>query len=153
MSRAALLVSVAVALAIACERPAERRNEREFAAKVMTGLLAYPRSSLVDVSAGQDAAQVTLATPTPPEEVATWYRRMLRLNGWDLVNDGLMGDGSVSIYAEKGKRPLWIRLKGSDGGSGTTYTLIGAQLPQDSAAADSAQRSGSSMSSNRIQRR
>jgi hypothetical protein len=156
MSRAALLLSVAVVFAVACERPAERTHEREFAAKVMTGLLAYPRSSLVDVSAGQDAAQVTLSTPAPPDEVATWYRRMLRLNGWDLVNDGLMGDGSVSIYAEKGKRPLWIRLKGSGGGSGTTYTLIGAQLPRDSAA-DSApavtQRSGSSMSSNRIQRR
>ena len=157
MSRATLLLPLAVALAVACERPAERRNEREFAAKVMTGLLAYPRSSLVDVSAGQDAAQVTLSTATPPADVATWYRRMLRVNGWDLVNDGVMGDGSISIYAEKGKRPLWIRLKASESGSGTTYTLIGAQLPQDSTAPDSApagaQRSGSSMSSNRIQRR
>jgi hypothetical protein len=160
MSRLVALIVVAGCCAVACERPAERTKEREFAAKVLSGLLAYPRSSVVDVSAGSDAAQVTLATPAPVQEVATWYRQMLRLNGWDLVNDGVMGDGSVSIYAEKGKRPVWVTLRATAGGAGTTYTLIGAQLPQDSAAAPTpapapppAQRSGSSMSSNRIQRR
>ena len=114
---------------------------------------------MVRVSAGQDAAQATLATAAPVADVATWYRQMLRLNGWDLRTDGVMRDGSVSIYAEKGQRPLWITLQATAGGSGTTYTLIGAQLPRDSAAAPPppaagpAQRSGSSMSSNRIQRR
>jgi len=160
MSRLVALIVVGGCCAAACERPAERTKEREFAAKVLSGLLAYPRSSVVDVSAGSDAAQVTLATPAPLQEVATWYRQMLRLNGWDLVNDGVMGDGSVSIYAEKGKRPVWVTLRATAGGAGTTYTLIGAQLPRDSAAAPPPppppppdQRSGSSMSSNRIQRR
>ncbi len=157
MSRLAALLCVVGCCAAACERPAERTNEREFAAKVLTGLLAYPRSSVVTVSAGQDAAQVTLSTPAAPQDVATWYRQMLRLNGWDLVNDGVTADGGVSIFAQKGERPLWITLKANAGGPGTTYTLIGADLSQDSAAAAPAaptgQRSGSSMSSNRIQRR
>jgi len=154
MSRLAVLLCVVGLGGAACERPAERTNEREFAAKVLTGLLAYPQSSVVGVSAGQDAAQVTLATPAALQDVATWYRQMLRLNGWDLVNDGVTGDGSVSIFAQKGKRPLWITLKANAGGPGTTYTLIGADLSQDSAAAaPTGQRSGSSMSSNRIQRR
>ena len=157
MSRFAVLLCVVGLSSGACERPAERTNEREFAAKVLTGLLAYPRSSVVGVSAGQDAAQVTLSTPAAPQDVATWYRQMLRLNGWDLVNDGVTADGGVSIFAQKGKRPLWITLKANAGGPGTTYTLIGADLSQDSAAAAPAaptgQRSGSSMSSNRIQRR
>ena len=139
-----------VGLCAACDRPAARHEEREFAAKVLSGLLAYPQSSVVSVSAGPEAAQVTLSTAAPVSEVATWYRQTLRLNGWDLQNDAVMSDGSLAIFAEQGKRPLWITLKASAGGTGTTYTLIGAELPKDSTPA---QRSGSSMSSNRIQRR
>jgi len=134
----------------ACERPAERRGERDFAAKVLTGVLAYPRSSVVGVSVGPDAAQATFSAPAPLQEVATWYRQMLRLNGWDLQSDAVMADGTLSIFAQLDKRPLWITLKPSDGGAGTTYTLIGAELPRDTT---TAQRSGSSMSSKRIQRR
>jgi hypothetical protein len=141
---------VALSICLACDRPAEQTKEREFAAKLLQGLLAYPRSTLVTVTAGQDAAQVTLSAPAPAAEVSKWYREMLRLNGWDLQNDAVANDGSVTIYAEKGRRPLWIMLTAEAGGAGTRYTLIGAQLPQDSA---DAQRSGSSMSSNRIQRR
>src|SRR2546426_6639540 len=159
MSRLLALVCVVGLCAGGCERAADQSKEREFTAQLLSGILAYPRSTVVRVSAGQDAAQATLATAAPVADVATWYRQMLRLNGWDLRTDGVMRDGSVSIYAEQGQRPLWITLQATAGGSGTTYTLIGAQLPRDSAAAPPppaagpAQRSGSSMSSNRIQRR
>ena len=90
--------------------------------------------------------------------MATWYRQMLRLNGWDLQSDAVLKDGSVAIFAQQDNRPLWITLKPNAGGPGTTYTLIGTELPRDSVKdslkmLDSAQRSGSSMSSNRIQRR
>jgi hypothetical protein len=138
-------------LCAGCDRPrAQAPKEREFAATLLQGLLAYPHSSVVSVTSGTDAAQATLSAFAPVDTVATWYRQMLRLNGWDLQNDAVMSDGSVSIFALQGKRPLWITLKHTPGGHGTTYTLIGAELPTDSAAA---QRSGSSMSSNRIQRR
>jgi hypothetical protein len=136
-------------LCAGCDRPPPpQRPQREFAATVLQGVLAYPHSSVVSVTGGTDAAQATFSAPAPVDSVATWYRRMLRLNGWDLQNDAVMNDGSVSIFAQQGKRPLWITLKGTPGGPGTTYTLIGTELPKDSA-----QRSGSSMSSNRIQRR
>jgi hypothetical protein len=79
---------------------------------------------------------------------------MLRLNGWDLQNDAVMNDGSVAILAQQGARPLWITLKANSGGPGTIYTLMGAELPKDSVPDSVAlQRSGSSTSSNRIQRR
>lgn len=117
----------------------------------MEGLLAYPRSSLVNISTGTDAAQVTLTAPEPAAKVAEWYRQVLRLNGWDLQNDATGADGSMTIYAEKGRRPLWIMLR-PDGPAATRYTLIGAELPKDTAST-AVQRSGSSMSSNRIQRR
>ena len=143
-------VLLVAGLCAACDRPPQERQEREFAATVLHGVLAYPQSSVVSVARGSDAAQATFSAPAPVQTVATWYRQVLRLNGWDLQNDAVMNDGSVAIFAQQGKRPLWITLKATPGGSGTTYTLIGAELPKDSAAA---QRSGSSMSSNRIQRR
>ena len=135
-------------LCAGCDRPPPQRPQREFAATVLRGVLAYPHSSVVSVAGGTDAAQATFSAPAPVDSVATWYRRTLRLNGWDLQNDAVMNDGSVSIFAQQGKRPLWITLKDTPGGPGTTYTLIGTELPKDSV-----QRSGSSMSSNRIQRR
>jgi hypothetical protein len=137
MSRLAPLLLAAV-LGAACNRAPDQRQdreqEREFAASVLHDLLAYPRSSVVSVTRGADAAQVTFSAPAPVDSVATWYRRMLRLNGWDLQNDAIMNDGSVAISALKGTRPLWITLKATPGGTGTTYTLIGAEPPKDSAA-------------------
>ena len=153
MSRLSAVLLVAV-LCPACERPPQQRPARDVAAGVLQGVLTYPQSSVVNVTNGADAAQATLTAPAPVQAVATWYRQMLRLNGWDLVNDAVMNDGSVAIFAQQGTRPLWVTLKGSAGGAGTTYTLIGAELPKDSVKDSVAlQRSGSSMSSNRIQRR
>ena len=143
------LVIVLVCCA-ACERPGEGTSERELAAKVLTGVLAYPHSTLTGVSAGQDAAQATITTPAPLPRVAAWYRETLKLNGWQVRTDQAMADGSIAIYADSGRRPLWITLRANVGAPGTTYTLVGAILGADTT---KVQRSGSSMSSNRIQRR
>jgi hypothetical protein len=127
---------LALVLLAACERPGERTSERALAAKVLTGVLAYPRSTVVSVSAGQDAAEVVLTTPAPPPAVATWYRQALKLNGWRVKNDQTMADGSLAIYADsggRGGRPLWITLRANQGGPGTTYTLIGAVVARDTA--------------------
>jgi len=143
------LVIVLVCCA-ACERPGEGTSERELAAKVLTGVLAYPHSTLTGVSAGQDAAQATFTTPASLPRVAAWYRETLKLNGWQVRTDQAMADGSIAIYADSGRRPLWITLRANVGAPGTTYTLVGAILGADTT---KVQRSGSSMSSNRIQRR
>ena len=149
MPRFAALLLLA-SLSTACKRPPEQRPDREFAAEVLHGIPAYPQSSVLSVASGSDAAQATLSAMAPVEKVATWYRQMLRLNGWDLQNDAVTRDGSVAIFAVRGTRPLWITFKANLGGAGTMYTVIGAQVATEDSAA---QRSGSSMSSNRIQRR
>ena len=145
-----LSLALALVLCAACERPGERTSERELAAKLLSGVLAYPHSTLVGVSAGQDAAQATFTTPAPLPTVAAWYREALTLNGWQVRTDQAMADGSIAISADSGRRPLWITLRANAGAPGTTYTLVGAILRADTT---KAQRSGSSMSSNRIQRR
>jgi hypothetical protein len=37
----------------------------------------------------------------------------------------------MTLYAQKGDRPLWITFRPNVGGPGTTYTMIG-EIPVDS---------------------
>ncbi len=143
----------AVALVAACERPSEDARARALTSRVLHDMLAYPGSSLVSFAAGEQAGQVVLTTPVSPDTVIAWYRRVLLLNGWELRQDQRRPDGSQVLYAVKAERPLWITLQRTAGAPGTTYTLIGAEAADTTTARDTAQASGSSMSSNRIQRR
>jgi len=141
---------IALVLFAACERAGEGAADRELAAAALQDVLAFPGSAVVSVSAGQDAAQAAFTTPAALQNVTAWYRVNLKLNDWDMKGDQLMADGSIALYAVRRGKPLWITLRRNNGGPGTTYTLVGTLPSADSARA---QRSGSSMSSNRIQRR
>jgi len=123
-------------VAVGCDRDRNAAEERALAARALKGALAYPGSAIVSISVGSDAAQVDLSTGAAVETVADWYRRALRLNGWEIHSDAADASGAVTIYAAKGKRPVWITLRPNVGGAGTTYTVIGAS-PADSMAVDS----------------
>lgn len=131
MSRAFHFLAAVVLLA-ACERPGNPAKTREFAARALRGALAYPRSSVVSVSAGDEAGEFVLSSPDSVGTVAAWYRRALPLNGWVLKRDVVDRTGAVTIYAEQGKRPLWITLRPNVGSMGTSFTLVGV-VPSDSA--------------------
>ena len=121
-------------LTLACDRPQET-DARQLASRALKGALSYPGSTILNIAAGTDAAEVTFTTVDPVERVAAWFRQALVLNAWELRNEGKGADGAVTIYAEKkGGRPLWLTLKPNVGGPGTTYTLIGALIEPDSAA-------------------
>ncbi len=121
-----------LALLAGCERPGENSAQtRRLAGKPLSGTLAYPRSTLVSVSAGEEAAQLLLSSPDSMKEVADWFLRALPLNGWDVKRIVSDGKGGVTIYAEQGKRPLWLTLHPNVGGPGTSYTMIGV-IPTDS---------------------
>ena len=107
--------------------------------QALHGMLIYPRSTTVSMTAGEDAAQVTLSTADSVERVAGWFREVLRLNGWALQSDVTNRDRSIAIAATKGARPLWITLQPNVGAAGTTYSIIGAVVSGDSVVvADSA---------------
>jgi len=125
-----MLCALAAVSFAACERRHEAES-RAMAVRVLQGVLVYPGSNLVSIASGTDAAEVQLASPASPEAVATWYRQTLRLNGWELKSDGRLPDGGITIYAEHGKRPLWITFHPGVGEPGTRYNLIGAQVMGD----------------------
>jgi hypothetical protein len=131
-----LLLALAL-LAAGCDRGGERNAEqdRALAGRALRGVLAYPQSSLVSLSAGTEAAELAFSSPAAVAEVAQWYRQALPLNGWELRSDQTGRDGTVSMYAEQGSRPLWLTLRPNVGGPGTSYTMVGAVVEPDSAKA------------------
>lgn len=131
MHRSFVLLSL---LVLACDRP-QAGDARQLAARALQGALSYPGSTILNISAGTDAAEVRLATADPVDRVAEWFRQALVLNGWELRNEGKAAEGAITIYAEKKDgRPLWVTLQPNVGAPGTTYTLIGAIIEPDSAA-------------------
>jgi len=125
MRRFLPVLLLAVAVTVACER---RRapDPQAMVRQALHGVLVYPQSLQIGMAAGEEAAQITLTTPDSIGRVASWFRQVLVLNRWTLQSDVTESDGSVSIAALQGKRPLWITLRPNAGAPGTTYTIIGA---------------------------
>jgi hypothetical protein len=116
---------VLLALVAACERPDDQARARVAAGRALRGTLAYPRSSAVNVAAGEEAAQLSMTSPDSVAMIVAWFRKALPLNGWVIQREAAAAGGAVTLYAQKGERPLWITLRPNVGGSGTTYTMIG----------------------------
>jgi hypothetical protein len=127
----ALRFGFVLALLTACERPGSVQETRQRTSQALSGALAYPRSSPVTASAGEEAAQLVMTSPDSVTVVARWFLEALPLNHWDVKRTVSDRSGTVTIYAEQGKRPLWLTLRPSAGGPGTTYTMIGV-IPTDS---------------------
>src|ERR1700758_4298923 len=98
MRQTPVLLLLALAAAAACNRP-QPPDTRAMLRKTLHGVLVYPRSTLVDLASGTDAAQVTLTTLDSVGIVAGWFRAELGLNGWALQSDVTSGDGSIAITA------------------------------------------------------
>jgi len=130
MTRAVGLILICAAL-LGCERPGSPEKTRRLAGQALQGTLAYPRSTIVSVSAGDEAAQLVLSSPDSVRVVAKWFVQALSLNKWDVKRNITDESGTVTIYAEQDKRPLWLTLRPNAGGPGTTYTMIGV-IPKDS---------------------
>ena len=130
MTRAACVVFLVVAL-LACERPGSPERTRRVTGQALQGTLAYPRSTMVSVSAGDEAAQLVMSSPDSVEVIARWFVRVLGMNNWEVKRNLTDRSGTVTIYAEQNTRPLWLTLRPNVGGPGTTYTMIGV-IPKDS---------------------
>ena len=132
MRRSMTVLLALTLVAAGCDREGDTEQARAVAARALRGVLAYPQSTLVSLSAGDDAAELSFSSPAAAVDVAQWYRRALAANGWEVKTDQVGHDGSISMYAEQGKRPLWLTMRPNTGGPGSTYTMIGAIIEGDS---------------------
>ena len=127
-----IFLALAVAtVSAACDRTPNAAERRQFAGRALKGALAYPRSTLIGISTGEDAAQIQLTSPDSATVVAEWFRYILPLNKWVLEHDAVNRDGSIVIYAKQEDRPLWITLTPNAGGPGSTYTMVGVVVEGD----------------------
>ncbi|HEV8399835.1 MAG TPA: hypothetical protein VGQ18_08360 [Gemmatimonadales bacterium] len=131
MRRSTLFLVLAL-LAAGCNRERSDADARALAVRALRGALAYPQSTLVNLSAGTDAAELTFTSGAAAADVAQWYRRALTANGWEVKSDQTGRDGAIAMYAEQGPRPLWLTVRPNVGGPGSTYTMIGAIVAGDS---------------------
>ena len=76
MNRAAYLLLICVAL-LGCERPGSPEQTRRLAGEALKGALAYPKSTMVSVSAGEEAAQLVMTSPDSVSVVAKWFVQAL----------------------------------------------------------------------------
>ena len=91
-----------------------------------------PQSTFVQRSAGPDAVQVVLKTPSSPEQVAAYYREVFKRGTWRLVNEAKDGAGGTAMLAEQDGPPLWVRIRPADKGS--LVELSGAVVSKAAAA-------------------
>ena len=127
---------LALVLVAACDRPGDTAaRDRALAGRALKGALAYPKSSLVSLSAGDEAAQLVFTSMASVADVAQWYRIALQANGWEIQSDKAGQGGELTIYATQGERPIWITLRPNTGAPGTTYTLMGAVIDDSTKAA------------------
>jgi hypothetical protein len=116
-----------IALACGPERPKMPRL-----ADALPNLPLPPNPTFVSRSGGPDALQISLRTPESMEAVTAYYRRVLRKDGWTLVNDAKDQEGAVVLYAQQKGPPLWVRIRPAADGAGTLVDLTGAVVKRDS---------------------
>lgn len=154
------VAALAVALVLGCgpDRPKLPSLPAAFAA-----LPLPPSPEFLGQSGSEDALMFTFRSAIASDSVAAYYDRLFSADStYRLMNRNTGSEGEHAYYLEYKRRPIWIRIRPEAGNEGSIIELTGAVVATpaaDSSRADStagdtaAQRSGSSMSSNRSQRR
>ena len=133
-----LLASLAVVLALsACKK--EKPAEVPSALDVFPEIIMPPNASYVSKSGSKEALAVRLRTTLKLDQATTFYRLALRPPHWRLVSDAQDNQGATVLYAERGGRPLWIRVWPDSEFNATFVEMTGAvaELHPDSTAAPS----------------
>jgi hypothetical protein len=120
---AVLVLSLAV---VACGRDS-RPKAPEFG-EVLPNVPLPPDPTFVSRVGGTDAIQITLKTPSGPDEVAAYYREVFKKAPWRLVNDAKDRQGGVVFFAEQDGPPIWVHIRGGGEGGGSLVDIAGARV-------------------------
>jgi hypothetical protein len=122
-----LTLGLSLALAVAAcgdERPARVATVHE----TLPTLLLPPSPTFVSKSGGADALQISVRTPMEADQVAEYYRKLLKSGGWSLASDAKDRDGATVLLAQHQGPPLWVRIERATGAPGSLVQLTGAVL-------------------------
>ncbi len=120
-----LLLPLGTVLALsACKK--EKPVEVPSALDVFPAIILPPNASFVSKSGSKEALAVLLRTAMKPEAAANYYRLALRPPSWRLVGDSKDNNGATLLYAERGGRPLWVRIWPDSEFNATFVEMTGA---------------------------
>jgi hypothetical protein len=111
-----------LAAAAACSKPAPARQ-----AERPNWLIDVPyiaQSRLVDTTGTPEAQHVVLVSPGPIASVAAFYRTRLPAMGWRMLSD-VSDTIHVSLYLERGGKPMWIQIDAEGPESRVSFTATG----------------------------
>lgn len=74
---------------------------------------------------GTEAMQIVLVTPSTPDSVVAYYRRILSAEPFHLVNERTSGT-STALYAEQDGPPIWVTIS-PNGNEGSQVVIAGAK--------------------------
>ena len=133
-----LILPLGVALALsACKK--EKPEEVPSALDVLPAIIMPGNSSFVSKSGSKDALAVLFRTAMKLDATVKFYRSALRPPEWRLVSDAKDNQGATLLYAERGGRPLWVRIWPDSEFNATFIEMTGAvaKLHPDSTKAPS----------------
>jgi len=135
--RARTLCVLCFAAAVAaCARGQDRSKKTVVRPNYLLDVPYIAQSILEDTTGTPEAQHMVLLSPKLMDSVATFYRRELASGGWQLIGD--VGDTThVTLYLERGGRPLWIQIEAQGPDSRVSLTAAGAN---EAAAAGAARR-------------
>jgi hypothetical protein len=87
-----------------------------------------PNAEVLSSSGSEDALQVRFRSPLQPDQVAAYYREVLKSPPWKLVKDDTDPDGGIVLYAEQNGPPLWVTIRKAEGARGSLVDLAGAKV-------------------------
>jgi hypothetical protein len=120
-----LLLPLGVAVAFsACKK--EKPEEVPSALDVFPAIIMPPNASFVSKSGSKEALAVRLRTTLKPEAAVKYYRAALRPPEWRLMSDATDNQGAALLYAERGGRPLWVRVWPDSEFNATFVEMTGA---------------------------
>ncbi len=120
-----LLLPLGAILALAaCQK--EKPIEVPSALDVFPAIIMPPNASFVSKAGSKEALAVVVRTTLQPEAAANFYRAALHPPEWRLVSDSKDNQGRTILYAERGGRPLWVRVYPDSEFNATFVEMTGA---------------------------
>jgi hypothetical protein len=111
--------------AVACGGDSRPKSPK--LSEVLPNVPLPPNPTFVSRTSGTDALQITLRSPSGPDQVAAYYRGVFKKAPWRLVNDAKDQQGGVVFLAEQNGPPIWVRIRHDEGG-GSLVDITGARV-------------------------
>jgi len=117
-----LPLAVALVTASGCHKPAPKPVDLS---QVLPNIPLPPNAEPLIRETGTDAMQFLIVSRASPDSVVSYYRRVLSVDPFRLINERTSGK-STAFYAEQDGPSIWITVR-PNGSEGSEVVIAGAR--------------------------